>query len=1072
MTFNCKLLFFFLTLLLLIIHPQPQLTFAMATESVASVASSTGSQHGSITLSPDDTTNNCTNDFNIDFDPERDEAICSTLEIKRDYKRTIIPELRDTAKKYGRWSPRRPQQEVIINTSALAQAFPDFSQPGTPNDTFSLEAPRGRKGKHPANTITSSNLEYTSDANTPMINLSSNLRLMQTPKQRAEPTQPTIYEDATRGHANVRNFSNSTQARTHTTAYLNNHKSKNLPETHFATEQKENIPPIPQHKASTRATYASNASRIISGERRTLKDLHARVADESDGSFIGSERPASVTFQPKNTRFNKTTEKKQTQTHIFTPSSVNGNPIGGTQHSFFVTTALNSVSNTQTNGLPTVHNGKVVQVPKPLNFNHADNVELPAEEEDIYETARKLKEQVAELEGALLAAFDKMDFIRADSAKAADAMFAENQSLKGEIRTLKSQLAQSQQNATLTMEKQEFALKDQVDQMRSEKEENARKFRIQQSALQRQIELLLSEKQEFTRNTQTLQKQQSALENQVDELLREKDDSTRSLQVQQSALQNQLDQLLQEKEEDMKEFEKQQSILRRQFEQLLQEKKQRTQAWQQKEIAFQTEIQRRDELLQKLTNVTHEIKESTQKTDFVKTTRTSKSPSSRSTKQKSVSQHLGQDLPSKVMKQAFGQYPAPTQHIRTAAPSEQQQDNTQNSQEASFDENTEELQVTQHSENDSILEGSNYSDILGHGVMPGIRQRLRDIRAAKKQQLEVEDEASAQEDTINSGRSSRAPSINMTGEQRAARDDTIQTIQSGRSSHAPSIRGTGGILKNTNAPTQEDLTGRFSIKSARSTARNEQDHTSRSNTHRRHRSLVDEDHTTKSNTTHRRHHSESIIHTNTRRQKDDDDMTSAYLVADIDAAKRSKSKQRPVLSANARQVLDGLCEHQHNRKNCAICLRLASFDTNSAGKKTILVQKPVPVSKRSTSPVPYEDEPTLRPAVAPGIALATVLKALEDEVAHLKMRQAEVVQAYTKHNASFAKRERIEMKAELESLLSKIEAKSDQIYALYDVLEGQAQAGQEMSVDEVEITLNRMQLELEEELPWEGIDSD
>ena len=146
MTFNCKLLFFFLTLLLLIIHPQPQLTFAMATESVASVASSTGSQHGSITLSPDDTTNNCTNDFNIDFDPERDEAICSTLEIKRDYKRTIIPELRDTAKKYGRWSPRRPQQEVIINTSALAQAFPDFSQPGTPNDTFSLEAPRGRKG--------------------------------------------------------------------------------------------------------------------------------------------------------------------------------------------------------------------------------------------------------------------------------------------------------------------------------------------------------------------------------------------------------------------------------------------------------------------------------------------------------------------------------------------------------------------------------------------------------------------------------------------------------------------------------------------------------------------------------------------------------------------------------------------------------------------------------------------------------------------------------------------------------------------------------------------------------------
>jgi hypothetical protein len=313
----------------------------------------------------------------------------------------------------------------------------------------------------------------------------------------------------------------------------------------------------------------------------------------------------------------------------------------------------------------------------------------------------------------------------------------------------------------------------------------------------------------------------------------------------------------------------------------------------------------------------------------------------------------------------------------------------------------------------------------------------------------------------------------MTSEQAAVRDDTIQTIQSGRSSHAPSVKGSGGILKNSNssAPTQEDLTGRFSIRSAKSNGRTERDQTSRASTHRRRHSQVEEDHTTRSNRSHRRHHSETTVHTNTRRQIEGDDMTSAYLVADIDAAKRSKGKEHPVLSASARQVLDGLCKH--NCKNCTICLRVASFDTNGASKKIIRIQKPIPVSKRAPSPVPYEDEPTLRPAVAPGVALATVLKALEDEVAHLKMRQSQVQQAYAKHDASLGKREREAMKLELEGLLRKIESKSDQIYALYDVLEGQAQAGQEMTQQELDITLKEIvvdELDSEEELPWEGIE--
>jgi len=1091
-------MFTFLLLLFLTTFNQPQLHFtstrAMAT--IDSVASSTGSNHGSITISPDDSFNS---NFPIDFNPERDDAICSTLEIKRNYKQTILspqlPELRNTAKKYARWSPRRPQQDVVINTSALAQAFPDFSQAGSPNDTFSLEAPRGRKGKQQP-TVTSSTIEYTNDANmqTPMINLPNNLRLMKTPMQRVEPTQPTIYEDATRNNGNVRNISNQARTQSNTSSHINAHanthytanpnafnmrnKSDNHPPSHFATEQKENIPPMPQQQQPLKkSSYTSNASRTISGERRTFKELHARVADESDGSFIGTERPATVTFQPKNTRFSKVAEKKQTQTDIFTPTSTNGKPGNATQHSFFVASALSSAANTQTNGLPTVHHGKVVNGNKPHSFDNADNFELPEDETDIYEYARKLKAQVAQLQASLQSAHDNIEKMQTAGAKAAalhsqagtqqererHQLSMENQSLKEEIRDLKNQLAheaQSRDNATLSLEQQEFAFKGQVDR------------------IQEEVERLHAERVE---NEQLFQQQQSEYQHRIDLLVSEK-----------RTLATSVEQLRQEKEQDSRK-------------------------WHQKEATLQKQVQQSSVAVQHLTNAANELKELTRNVEVVATSRTTKSPSGRSTKQKSNSGHNEQDLPSKVMKQARNhmadiqaasgnprsahqqtsvkhnnttqQNRAPFQaldfdlHQQAFGSNGQQAPNqptiqterndTQITQEASFDDNTGELQNnTQQSEGDSLSDaGTNWSSLLGHGYIPELHQHIRTLRAAKKQQ-EAADQASAHEDTIQSGRSSHAPSIRNTAGNQIIRDDTVQ---SGRSSHAPSVRASGGILKNANALPQEDFTGRFSIKSAKSNGGTEQDHTNRSNTHRRHRSLVEENHTIRSDTSHRRHQSETSIHTNKRRQNDGDDMTSAYLVADIDAAKQGNGKERPVLSATARQVLDGLCEHNHNRKNCSVCLRLASFDTKSASKTTIRVQKPVPVSKRTPSPVPYEDEPTLRPAVSPGVALATVLKALEDEVAHLKMRHSEVQQAYNEHDASLGKRERKTMKAELDSLLTKIESKSDQIYALYDVLEGQAQAGQEMTQELVEVTLTKMfnaELDNEEELPWEGIESD
>ncbi|KAI5296226.1 hypothetical protein KEM52_005019 [Ascosphaera acerosa] len=129
-----------------------------------------------------------------------------------------------------------------------------------------------------------------------------------------------------------------------------------------------------------------------------------------------------------------------------------------------------------------------------------------------------------------------------------------------------------------------------------------------------------------------------------------------------------------------------------------------------------------------------------------------------------------------------------------------------------------------------------------------------------------------------------------------------------------------------------------------------------------------------------------------------------------------------------------------------------------ADENTRVVPRPVPVSERAGDRqagalVAMRDEPTQRPAQSPAVALATVLKNLEDEVKLLKS-QLETSQTHLRrHDASMGKKQRKSLMRTIEALLHDIDTKSDQIYALYDVLEGQKAAGTEMTDEEVEITI-------------------
>lgn len=176
----------------------------------------------------------------------------------------------------------------------------------------------------------------------------------------------------------------------------------------------------------------------------------------------------------------------------------------------------------------------------------------------------------------------------------------------------------------------------------------------------------------------------------------------------------------------------------------------------------------------------------------------------------------------------------------------------------------------------------------------------------------------------------------------------------------------------------------------------------------------------------------------------------------------------------------------------------ASTHATSGTKLTTIITRPTPVSDRMPITLPGQDDPTVRPAQAPGLALATVLRGLEDELHNLRTQLAEQENLYNQHDPSLSKRQRKVVYARIQKLLPMIDTRADQIYALYDVLEGQKDKGQMMQDEEVEITLQNIGIdqataravsgqtgrsttmvndsdaeidEDDDELPWEGIET-
>ncbi|KAK0731186.1 hypothetical protein B0H67DRAFT_505292 [Lasiosphaeris hirsuta] len=286
-----------------------------------------------------------------------------------------------------------------------------------------------------------------------------------------------------------------------------------------------------------------------------------------------------------------------------------------------------------------------------------------------------------------------------------------------------------------------------------------------------------------------------------------------------------------------------------------------------------------------------------------------------------------------------------------------------------------------------------------------------------------------------------------------------------------------GILKKSSQFPLEDDTGRFSIKSALS--------------------IVS-------------HHSEDTgkapgLDSRPRRNSDmgrigaeatmtGQNMTSGFFMPDITMHSDKQETTEPAvpsLSKEARRVLDSICKHKSG--NCNVCVRIAahgeqrtisasrrvsiSAEDMRKGKKTVCVEKPVPVSDRIPEPVSrYEEEPTMRPSMSPGEALAILIKETQDEIEHLQMELKRLNDVYFGLDKSLGQRERRRVMAEIKKLQSEVEMKSGHLYKLHDVLEGQKQAGQLMAEEEINVTIlsNLVRLEATVESrdgsSWNGFD--
>ena len=203
----------------------------------------------------------------------------------------------------------------------------------------------------------------------------------------------------------------------------------------------------------------------------------------------------------------------------------------------------------------------------------------------------------------------------------------------------------------------------------------------------------------------------------------------------------------------------------------------------------------------------------------------------------------------------------------------------------------------------------------------------------------------------------------------------------------------------------------------------------------------------------------------TRRRARSLGMTSPFVIPDIPMQDLGIVSQPLPELTKARN--DFALDIQHDPQGCVICKGImkhgVDHDHRGTPKESIKIPKPKSASERLAETKQHEDEPTIRPSQPPALALATVLKSLTDEHAHLLIQHTHIKSLYFRHDPAIMKTKRKDLFAKMVSLLNAMEVKADQIYSLHDVLEDYKHDGHvEFQDQEIEDTLQSIGIDLVE----------
>ncbi|CAD6499723.1 BgTH12-03831 [Blumeria graminis f. sp. triticale] len=317
----------------------------------------------------------------------------------------------------------------------------------------------------------------------------------------------------------------------------------------------------------------------------------------------------------------------------------------------------------------------------------------------------------------------------------------------------------------------------------------------------------------------------------------------------------------------------------------------------------------------------------------------------------------------------------------------------------------------------NVSTSSNFSDLLGEGLAEKLRNRVDELG-----------------EILDRRRTEQSQIIHNEAHKETQAEDTEQS----------------GCITSSEVPASR----------APSAMANEERHL-RNQSRRRTITLNERDSTTVSRTSIRRHSvpaCQSSIHI---------DQSKIEKIA-TDMKDNNDAKDRTHLSSSKapKPSFHKSCDHQ--AQNCTICLCSTSDKDLQKPNYHIKVEKPIPVSNRIHITTPYGDDPTIRPSTSPGRALATVIKGLKEEIEHTALKYNNVHKTYMSHDASLGRKIRKGLSNSMKSLHKEMEIKKDQLYALYDVLEGQKQAQQEMTDEFLDLTLTQLGVVVDD--TWEGID--